>query len=121
MSGHPDKYRQLVAHPELVAEIRRQEAAINRRHITYVPLDKIASIEPLLQTGDIVGVCTNLPGLDIAHTGLVLRTEDGVTHFVDASSMKSRMKVTIEPGPISQQLTWSSHLIGAMFARPLYL
>jgi hypothetical protein len=119
MSNHPDKYRQLVAHPDLVEVIRRQEDAINERHLKYVPLDKIASAETLLCTGDIVGVCTNQSGLDIAHTGLVLRTEDGVAHFVDASSMKKNMKVTIEPGPISQVLNWSGHLSGAMFARPL--
>jgi hypothetical protein len=119
MSTHSDKYRQLVAHPELVEVIRRQEDEINHRSLKFVPLDKIAAVEPLLHTGDIVGVCTNQSGLDIAHTGLVLRTEDGVAHFVDASSMKKNMNVVIEPGPISQVFNWSGHLTGAMFARPL--
>jgi len=119
MSSHPDSYRQLAAHPELVAKMQRREKAINNRSLKFIPMDKIAAVEPLLKTGDIVGVCTNKDGLDIAHTGLILRTDDGVAHFMDASSKKSKRRVTIEPGPISSVLNWSSNLTGAMFARPL--
>jgi len=118
MTSHPDKYRQLVAHPELIPKIKSLEIEINRRSIKFIPMDKIAAIEPLLKTGDIVGVCTNQRGLDIAHTGLVFR-DQGIAHFMDASSMKSSMKVTIEHGPISRALNWSSNLTGAIFARPL--
>jgi hypothetical protein len=50
---------------------------------------------------------------------LILRDDQGVAHFMDASSKKSRMRVTIEPGPISAVLNWSKNLTGAMFARPL--
>jgi hypothetical protein len=120
MSSHPDKYRQLAAHPELIAKIKRQEKTINSRSaLKFIAMDKLAAIEPLLKTGDIVGICTSQPGIDIAHTGLIYRTEDGVAHFMDASSGKTKMKVTIEPGPISGALTWSSNLTGVMFARPL--
>lgn len=119
MSNHPDSYRQLIAHPQLVAKIKSEEEAINSRSLKFIPMDKIAAVEPLLRTGDIVGVCTNQPGLDIAHTGLIWRDDEGVAHFMDASSMKSKRKVTIEPGPISHALNWSKNLTGAMFARPL--
>lgn len=119
MSSHPQSYPVLVEHPEFVATIRNQESQINKRHLNYVPMDKIASIEPLLKTGDIVGVCTDQPGLDIAHTGIIYRDKDGVPHFMDASSKKSNMKVTIEPGPISGAVNWSKNNIGIMVARPL--
>lgn len=120
MSSNPDKYRQLAAHPELVEKLKRQEKAINSRPpLKFMPMDKIAAVEPLLKTGDIVGVCTSQPGIDIAHTGLIYRTEDGVAHFMDASSGKTKMKVSIESGPISAALNWSKQLTGAMFARPL--
>ena len=119
MTSHPKSYPSFGKHPELIAQMQQIEAAINSRSLNFIPLDKLAAIEPILKTGDIVGVCTNMPGLDIAHTGLVLRTADGVAHFMDASSKKSTMRVVIEPGPISQVLNWSKNLTGAMFARPL--
>ncbi len=119
MASHPSSYPQLVAHPEMISIIKRQEEAINRHSLKFLPMNKIAAIESLLKTGDIVGVCTNQTGLDIVHTGLVLRDNEGVAHFMDASSKKSSMKVTIEPGPISQALKWSKNLTGIMLARPL--
>ncbi len=119
MTSHPESYRQLLAHPHLMLKIRRQEDLINGRSLKYLPLDKVAGAEPLLKTGDIVGVCTDIPGVDIAHTGLIIRDSEGVVHFMDASSKKSKMKVTLEPGPISQTLNWSKNLTGLMLARPL--
>lgn len=119
MSAHPASYKALTAHPELVAKLKAQEAAINSRQMQYIPLAKIAALEPLLKTGDIVGVCTNLAGLDIVHTGIVFCDDKGVAHFMDATSKKSKMQVVIEPGPLSQALSWSNTLTGAMFARPL--
>lgn len=119
MTSNPDKYKQLAANPKLVGKMKRHEADINLRSLKYIPSDKLAAVEPLLRTGDLVGVCTKASGLDIAHTGLVYRTNDGVAHFMDASSKHENMKVTIEPGPIGKALSWSPDLIGAMFARPL--
>jgi len=119
ITSHPESYRQLVSDPHLVPKIKRQEKIINSRNLEYIPMDKLASVEPFLKTGDIVGVCTNQTGLDISHTGLILCDAQGVAHFMDASSKKSKMMVTIEPGPISQTLNWSKNLTGATFARPL--
>lgn len=123
MSSLPASYKQLAAHPELVEKIKQRENEINARTLMYVPLDKVADAEALLQTGDIVGICTNVPGLDISHTGLVIRDKDGVPHFMDASSQKKNMKVTLEPGPISKYMTESNErsqkIIGLVFARPL--
>jgi hypothetical protein len=119
MSSHPNSYRQLSVHPYLVKQIRHQEQVINSREMKFVPMREIASAEPDLRTGDIVGVCTNQTGLDIVHTGLIYCDHSGVAHFMDASSRKATMNVLIEPGPISGALTWSKNLTGAMFARPL--
>lgn len=119
MSTHPASYKALLAHPELVDKLKMQESSINSRELKYIPLDKIAAIEPSLQTGDIVCVCTNLPGLDIVHTGLVIRDGKGVVHFMDATSKKSKMQVVIEPGTLGQALNWSNTLTGVIIARPL--
>jgi hypothetical protein len=118
MSEHPGHYRQLVAHPEFIPIIRLTEERINARSLKYLPMDKLAAAEHLLQTGDIVGVTTTEEGIDIAHTGLCIKDEQGVVHFMDASSSRRRMRVTLEPD-ISKCLNWSSKLTGVMFARPL--
>jgi hypothetical protein len=118
MSQHPENYRQLAAHPELVPAIRRFEDEINARSLKYLPMDKLEAAEHLLQTGDIVGVTTTAEGIDIAHTGLCIKDEQGVVHFMDASSSRRNMKVTLEP-EISKCLNRSPKLTGVMFARPL--
>jgi hypothetical protein len=118
MSKHPENYRQLKAHPDLIPAIRATEEKINSRSLKYLPMDKLAADEHLLQTGDIVGVCTTEEGIDIAHTGLCIKDEQGIVHFMDASSSRRNMRVTLER-EISQTLNWSRKLTGVMFARPL--
>lgn len=118
MSRHPENYRQLAAHPEFLPKIRLAEDKINARSLKFLPMDKLEAAEHLLQTGDIVGVTTTADGIDIAHTGLCIKDVDGVVHFMDASSARTRMKVTLEP-QISKCLNWSPKLTGVMIARPL--
>ncbi len=119
MSTHPESYPQLVSKPALLNEIKRSEKVINARLMKFIPMDKIASVEALLQTGDIVGVCTNLPGLDIVHTGLIVCDESGKRRFMNASSAKSIYQVTVSPQSLTAALSWSTTNTGAMFARPL--
>ncbi|EEF59955.1 N-acetylmuramoyl-L-alanine amidase-like domain-containing protein [Pedosphaera parvula] len=118
MSERPQNYRQLKTHPEMVPTIKALEDKINARQLKYLPMSKLKDAEHLLQTGDIVGVATSEKGIDIAHTGLCIKDEQGIVHFMDASSSKSNMKVTLE-SDISTCLNWSSKLTGVMFARPL--
>jgi len=120
MSQHPEHYRQLAAHPELLPAIRQIEEVINGRSLKYLPMAKLSAAERLLQTGDIVGVTTTEEGIDIAHTGLCIKDEQGTVHFMDASSSRRVMKVTLEP-EISTCLNWSPKLTGVMIARPLEL
>lgn len=119
MSDHPDSYAQLVMNPRLVDQIKQQEALINSRSMKFIPIDKISGVESSLKTGDIVGVCTSTPGLDITHTGLVVCDDNGVPHFMHASSTKSNYKVLVKPGPMSAALAWAKTNTGAIFARPL--
>jgi hypothetical protein len=119
MSEHPNNYRQLKAHPEMIPAIKHFEDQINQRKTMYIPMNQLAAGQSMLKSGDIVGVTCNRPGIDIAHTGLVIQDEQGMPHFMDASSSRKNMRVTFEPGPISQAFNWSKSLTGAVFARPL--
>jgi hypothetical protein len=120
MSKHPENYRQLKAHPEMIPAIKRYEDEINNYNVKFISLDKIAGVESHLKTGDIIGVATSEPGIDIAHTGLCIADDKGVIHFMDASSSKSHYRVTFET-QLNKALHWSRKLTGAVFARPLEL
>lgn len=119
MTAKSKNYRQLAAHPELIPTISKIEGEINARPTKFVPMDKLAEAQSHLKSGDIVGIATSEPGIDIAHTGLVIVDDKGVPHFMDASSNKKKMKVTFEPGPISESLNYNKKHTGAVFARPL--
>lgn len=119
MSDHPDSYKQLAKHPALIEKLKQRENIINSRTLKFVPIDKIAEAAPSLKTGDIVGVCTSTPGLDITHTGLIVCDESGVPRFMHASSLKANYKVMVKPDLLPAALAWTKTNTGAMFARPL--
>lgn len=118
MSGNPQHYRQLAHNPALVDAIRQQEAALNARPKSFIPMDALPAAEPHLRTGDIVGLTTTIDGIDISHTGLVIVSDTGTRQFMDASSQKDVMKVILRPGPMHQSIA-SRTTTGAIFARPL--
>lgn len=116
MSRHPDSYRQLKAHPEWVPKIAALEKEITARKPRYVPNDKVEAIEPLLQSGDIVGIATNMDGLDCSHTGLVYVDGEGVRRFLNASSVQ---KQVVLGERLSVYANKYKRNLGVMIARPL--
>jgi hypothetical protein len=118
MSAHPESYRQLKANPDLVPAIRRTEATVNARPKMFVPLARIEAIEPLLQTGDIIGICTTVPGIDISHTGLCVKDDQGRARFMNASSKASNMKVVWD-GPMHEAIASGARNTGIVVARPV--
>jgi len=116
MSTHPASYRQLKANPSMVPTIAAIEEAINGRTMHYVPKEKIAGIEHLLRTGDIVGTTTTIGGIDISHTGLCYRDGQGELRFLHASLTKK--KVTLDDR-LSIYVNGVSKHTGIMVVRPL--
>ncbi|MEL6495201.1 MAG: N-acetylmuramoyl-L-alanine amidase-like domain-containing protein [Cyanobacteria bacterium J06623_7] len=51
----------------------------------YIPTQQIDSIYAQLKPGDIIGVATNIPGLDFTHTGLVYQQPNGGIGLIHAS------------------------------------
>jgi hypothetical protein len=116
MSRHPQSYRQLKANPAMVKRIAEHERSFTGRTFYYVPKDKIAAAEPMMQTGDIVGITTSVDGLDISHTGLCYRDKDRVLRFLHASSTKKQVILDVR---LSEYVMPSSKSTGVMIARPL--
>lgn len=116
MSTHPQSYKQLKAHPELVPTIAEMEEKINARQMMYVPKEKVAAMEKNLQTGDILGITTTIKGIDCSHTGLCYRDDEGVLHFLHASLTE---KHVVLGDRLSVYLNSVSKHTGIMVARPL--
>lgn len=117
MSTHPANYKQLKANPSEVPAISRFENAINARSKSFIPTAAVAGVEPLLQTGDIIGLCATQEGIDIAHTGMAYRNDAGVLCFFDATNAPGRNDVRVG-ARLSERLSPKSHT-GIVVARPL--
>jgi hypothetical protein len=69
---------------------------IVKREIKYLEPKYITKdILTKLQTGDYIGIYTPINGLDVTHTGMIIK-KDGKTFFRHASSKKSNRKVVDE-------------------------
>jgi hypothetical protein len=86
MSKNPSKYENLKDDPAMVKLIEVTERQLTAQPRIYIPKARIAEAEKRLKTGDIIGICTNVAGLDCAHTGLIYRDEGGLPRFLHASS-----------------------------------
>ena len=116
MSAHPDKYRQLKAHPEWVEVMREKEEEISSRE-TYacIPEKEIERCGSGMQNGDIVCFVTNIEGLDISHVGFIDREGEMLT-FIHASS--SAGKVIVNPESLQTYVTDGKRTTGVMIVRP---
>lgn len=116
MSAHPDLYPQLKANPALVVEMEKREDEIGRRDPWFVPSAKVQAIEPLLRSGDIIGIATTLAGLDCSHTGLISVDGAGARRFLHASSIQKKVVIG---ETISAYVLRSPRNLGVMVGRPL--
>ena len=118
MTTHRASYKQLAQSDAEYAAILEMENDIHaRRGFYYIPKQYVANVESNIQTGDILGITTNVPGLDCSHTGIAVRMPDGRIHFMHASSLRG--EVIISDEPLADYLTHSSHQTGIIVNRPL--
>lgn len=96
MSQHPEYYSALKTHPNYVKKISAIEAKINTNSYFYIPKDKISLVSKKINTGDIIGITTNIKGLDMSHTGMAVNIE-GVFYLLHASSDFKKVMVTELP------------------------
>ncbi len=97
MSTHIDSYRQLKDNPKFVNEIAAIEKQISSRKYFYIPQEKISSFEKRIENGDIIGITTNVDGLDIAHTGIAIRMDDRRIHLLHAPNAGYKVQITEKP------------------------
>jgi hypothetical protein len=116
MSTHPDIYQSLHDNREFIDALALQETAISNRMTWFIPENRIAVVENKIQDGDILGITTNIEGLDISHVVIAVRL-NGRIRFIHASSKE--MKVVISEETLEEYLLKSKMASGVMVARPL--
>ena len=116
MSTHPDSYPQLKQHPEFFTIIQQQEEAISKRAMVHIPKREIARVADKIQSGDVIGITSDIPGMDIAHTGIAIR-QNGDLHFMHAPITGSKVMITTKT--LAEYLTDNKKQLGIMVARPL--
>jgi hypothetical protein len=118
MSTHPNSYKQIAHSAAEFSAIQAMENNLNAKGgFVFIPKANIASVESRIKTGDILGITTNLPGLDCTHTGVALKEADGHIHFLHASSLKHEVIVT--ELPLADYLATNNHQTGVIVMRPI--
>lgn len=100
---------------ELLEKIQKIEEKINEQRYTYIPKSKVKFIENQFLNGDIIGITTNINGLDITHEGFAIRLQDKRVYLLHASSDFKRVMVTDKP--LVEYLAKNKNQTGIMVAR----
>lgn len=112
-------YRYLRANRALLAPLRQMEQRVSSRALYQIPKSRVAAIEPKLRNGDIIGIVSRDGRLyGTSHVGLALRGDDGVLHFMHASSPRNHGKVIIDAQLSDYLHRYGSHT-GILVARPI--
>ncbi len=116
MSTHPEHYRQIRESEEVLKKIKEFEQEISARKPYYIPKERVAEISDKLQDGDILGITTDVEGIDTSHTGICIR-KNGELHFMHAPL--AGKSVQISEKVLSGYLAANKRQTGIMVARPL--
>lgn len=116
MTAHREEYPKLARSDSAFRCIQEVEARLNRRlNIYYIPEHRIREAYHELRAGDIVAAATDIAGLDVTHTGLVYKGEDGSTGLLHASTNGG---VKISPD-LQMYIEGIEAQIGIIVARPI--
>ena len=105
MSRHPEYYKALKMHPEMVPVIAAQEDSLSGRQYRFIPKGEVSDTKALrsaVRDGDIIAITCSKAGLDIAHLGFAVWRKDGL-HLLNASQLHK--KVVEEPMTLGQYLS----------------
>ncbi len=116
MTTHRDLYKQL-ADDKFYEAIKKQEDIINSRDMYFMPKGNLHMFEDKIPTGSLIGIATNIPGMDIKHTGIAVRMDDGTLHFMHAPNVGYKVQIT--EGPLHEYLEKFSNDTGIIVAEAL--
>lgn len=115
MTQNRSSYRQVSNNEANYNCLLEKESSLAESSINYIPKTEIRKTYDLLQPGDIIGLVTNIEGLDTTHTGLVYRTPNGNLGLIHASPM-GQVKISSDLHTYVNQV---NNTLGIVVARPL--
>ena len=115
MGTHRDLYPFLASDANY-RQMQQIEAGLSQKPICVLPQAEVAAREALLQDGDILALATDIEGLDVTHTGIAIRLDDGRIHLLHASTVG---EVVISEQPLADYLKGVRHNTGIIVVRPL--
>lgn len=116
MTMHRGLYRQL-ADETLFASVREKEQEISRRVFGYIPKGMIDTISTKIHHGDIIAFATNVEGMDVSHTGIAFKKEEGTVHLLHAPVPGKKVQIT--ELSLHDYCAKNSRQTGIIIARPL--
>ena len=115
MTTHRDRYPRFAEDDSLFACLQEMEERLAERPVYFIPQDHIRAAYDQLQAGDLLAMATDLGGLDVTHTGLAYKGEDGRVGLLHAST-DGGVKVSPDLQSYVQNV---EHQIGIVVTRPL--
>lgn len=116
MSANPNLYTQLSDNPDFVEQIKIIESEISSRKYYHIPEEMIEKVEDDIESGDIIGITTNIDGLDISHTGIAVRMSDGRIYLLHAPNVGKKIQISEEP--LSDYIKKNKSHTGIIISRP---
>jgi hypothetical protein len=114
MTTHHNSYPRL-SDAAVHAAMETIERRLSKRDLRYIPGNHVGNAD--IRNGDIVGIMTNLSGLDISHTGIAVRTAAGEVRYMHAPNVKGSVNIT--PIPLGTYVAKNKSAIGIMISRPI--
>jgi hypothetical protein len=97
MTSHPENYKPLTDNPSFIKVMKGIEKEISCREYFVIPKQELSSKEKYIQNGDLLGITTTVEGLDIGHTGIAVKMDDGRIHLLHAPSENTKVQISKEP------------------------
>ena len=116
MSEHRQSYPAL-ANDAVFREITAIERRMDGRSRRVIPTKRIPEVVNRIDTGDLLGFATEIPGLDVSHTALAYRDGDGVLRVLHAPLSGGVVEVTRATLP--EYVAAIRRATGILVARPL--
>ncbi len=113
MSTHRKLYQQLLNSDSLYNLIRERERVLSSDSLRYLPKLFLPRYISKIQSGDIIAFVTTVPGLDVSHTAIALRSGNFLT-FIHANPKHG---VTIEPLGLLPYVLGRKTVKGVIIAR----
>lgn len=114
MSTHRDSYKHLKTNNDNWNIIKKQEDAINARKDYFLPKGNVHMFADNVNNGDLIGITSNIGGMDIAHTGVAVKL-DGKLYFMHAPITGSKVQIT--EVPLQDYLAKNARQTGIIVAR----